>query len=156
MPELLQQEFICCFRTIPLSMTFANPQLFASPHHPAEEPEWLKYRPNSVRLPEREDKERRTFIRISSGPDISLYCPAPQTRTWRRAELLFLAVASAQRACRPSRIQSSRSSGDENHGVPFVVPPPTEADASSGLGLCQQPPEAMIASASFGPQLWRL
>jgi hypothetical protein len=65
-PELLQQEFSCCFRTIPLFH-----ELFASPHHCAEEPEWLKYRPNSVRLTEREDKERRTFIRISTGPDIS-------------------------------------------------------------------------------------
>lgn len=29
-------------------------------------------------------------------------------------------------------------------------------DASLGLGLCQEPPVPMIASASFGPQLWRL
>ena len=31
----------------------------------------LKYRPNSIRLTERGDKELRTFIRTSSGPDIS-------------------------------------------------------------------------------------
>jgi hypothetical protein len=29
-------------------------------------------------------------------------------------------------------------------------------DASLGLGLCQEPCEAMIESDSFGPQLWRL
>jgi hypothetical protein len=29
-------------------------------------------------------------------------------------------------------------------------------DASLGLGLCQEPSEAMIESDSFGPQLWRL
>ena len=31
-----------------------------------------------------------------------------------------------------------------------------QADASSGLGLCQEPFAAMIALASLGPQLWRL
>jgi hypothetical protein len=40
-PEILQQEFSCCFRAIPSSY-----ELFASSHHRAEEPEWLMYRPN--------------------------------------------------------------------------------------------------------------
>ena len=34
--------------------------------------------------------------------------------------------------------------------------PANHRDASLGLGLCQQPSEAMSASASFGPQLRRL
>ena len=42
--------------------------------------------------------------------------------------------------------------------VPCSAPRPRQAhppDASLGLGLCQPPSEAMIASASFGPQLPR-
>ena len=52
----------------------------------------LKYRPNSIRLTERRDKELRTFLRTSSGPDISYvltYSGAANTDlTKRRLALL--------------------------------------------------------------------
>ncbi len=52
----------------------------------------LTYRPNSIRLTERRDKELRTFIRTSSGPDIKYvltYSGAANTElTKRRVALL--------------------------------------------------------------------